>query len=87
MAVTTADILLEGIRRDMVFEWLGDPANHACLVEGAFDGVKAKGTGEFELTLSTSLTGDLQRCKYTERKNENEINTYAAAWKANTPPC
>jgi len=55
VAVTTADILLEGIRRDKVFDWLGDPTNHACLVEGAFDSVTAKGTGEFELSLSTSL--------------------------------
>lgn len=37
MAVITTDILLEGIRRDDVFEWLGDPASHQALLEGALD--------------------------------------------------
>lgn len=55
MAVTTADILLEGIRRDSVFEWLSDPVNHDVLVEGAFDKVERKGPGSYELTLSTPL--------------------------------
>ncbi len=52
MAVTTADILLEGIRRDNVFEWLSEPANHDVLVEGAFDKVDRKGPGSYELTVS-----------------------------------
>lgn len=54
MAVITTDILIEGIRRDDVLEWLSSPANHLRLVTGAFDGLKEKGPGEFELTLKTS---------------------------------
>ena len=55
VAVTTADILLEGIRRDQVFEWLSDPSHHDVLVEGAFDKVERKGAGTYDLTLSTPL--------------------------------
>jgi carbon monoxide dehydrogenase subunit G len=49
MAVITTDILLEGFRREPVFDWLGDPANHSRLLSGAFDKVIDKGDGSFEL--------------------------------------
>jgi hypothetical protein len=52
MAIITKDILLTGIRRDDVFEWLGDPKNHDAVVEGAFDAVSGGG-GVYELSLST----------------------------------
>ncbi|NOY24818.1 MAG: hypothetical protein GXP62_03005 [Oligoflexia bacterium] len=35
MTVITTDILLEGIRRDSVFDWLGEPAHHQALLNGA----------------------------------------------------
>ncbi len=54
MAVITTDILLEGVPRDRVFEWLSDPAHHRVLVEGAFDGFKENGTGDFTVTLKLS---------------------------------
>lgn len=54
MAVLTNDVLLEGIRKQHVFEWLGQPDNlHACF-EGAFDQVSRKGNGEWEATLNLS---------------------------------
>lgn len=49
MAVITTDILLKGFRREAVFDWLGDPANHPRLLSGAFDKVDDKGDGSFEL--------------------------------------
>lgn len=54
MSVITTDILIEGIRRDDVLEWLSDRAHHERILDGAFDGMKVKGPGEFELTLKTS---------------------------------
>lgn len=52
MAIITKDILLTGIRRDDVFEWLGNPKNHDAIVAGAFDSVTGSG-GDYEMTLST----------------------------------
>ena len=49
MAVITTDILLEGFRREAVFDWLGDPANHPRLLHGAFDKVVDKGNNAYEL--------------------------------------
>lgn len=54
MAVITSDILLEGVHRDLVFAWLGDPANTRRLLEGAFDGVVDKGPTEWEVSLKIS---------------------------------
>ena len=52
MAIITKDILLTGIRRDDVFDWLGEPTNHDLLVPDAFDSVTGSG-GNYEVTLST----------------------------------
>ena len=51
MAVITTDILLEGIRRDTVFDWLGDPANHMSLLQGAFEDVRKIEPGTYEMKL------------------------------------
>ncbi len=53
MAVVTADILVEGIRRDAVFDWLANPAHHRQIVEGAFDGLDEDGPGAFRLQVRT----------------------------------
>jgi hypothetical protein len=52
MAIITTDLLLTGVRRDDVFEWLGDPAHHDAILNGAFDSVSGSG-GVYELGLST----------------------------------
>ena len=53
MSVITSDILIEGIRRDDVFAWLSEPANHSRFMDGAYDGFKQTAVGEFDLTLAT----------------------------------
>lgn len=55
MAVLTTDILLRGIKRDQVFEWLGDPVNHQRILEGAFEGMTQVGPGEFDLTFTAPV--------------------------------
>jgi hypothetical protein len=50
MAVLTTDILLQGFRRDAVFEWLGEPDNHRHILAGAFDDVVENGSGDFTLS-------------------------------------
>jgi len=52
MAIITKDILLTGIRRDDVFEWMGDPTNHDLIVAGTFDTVSGS-AGNYELGMTT----------------------------------
>lgn len=53
MAVLTTDILIEGIRRDAVFEWLSDPAHHEALLQGAFDDVRKVDGDSYDMKLRT----------------------------------
>ena len=52
MSIVNCDVLIEGVRRDAVFEWMSDPVNHSRFVVGSFDQVDQIGTGEFKLTFS-----------------------------------
>ena len=52
MAIITKDILLTGVRRDDAFDWLGNPANHDAVLDGAFDSV-AGSNGDYQLGIST----------------------------------
>ena len=49
MAIVNCDVLIQGVRRDSVFEWLSDPLNHARFLEGCFDQITSSGAGEFDL--------------------------------------
>lgn len=51
MAVLTTDVMLEGVRRDAVFDWLGQPANHEVLLQGAFDDVRRVDERSYEMKL------------------------------------
>lgn len=51
MAIVTTDILLEGIKRDVAFAWLSDPAHHGLFLQGAFDGFSENGPGDYTLTV------------------------------------
>lgn len=52
MAVLTTDILLEGVRREAAFDWLGEPANHLRILQNAFDSVQDNGDGRLSLTFA-----------------------------------
>jgi hypothetical protein len=52
MSIVNCDVLIEGVRRDDVFEWMSDPTHHSRFIPGSFDQVQQTGTGEFKLTFS-----------------------------------
>jgi len=51
MPVITTDVLIEGVRRDEVFQWLSDPENHDRFLAGTFDEVSREGDRAWSLTL------------------------------------
>ena len=55
MAVLTTDILLRGIRRDEVFEWMGDTGNQRKILDGAFDEIKELGPGQYDLVFTAPV--------------------------------
>ena len=52
MSIVNCDVLIQGVRRDDVFEWMSNPVHHSRFVLDSFDHVKQVGTGEFELSFS-----------------------------------
>ena len=52
MAIITKDILLTGVKREDVFDWLGEPTNHDHIVNGAFDSINGS-HGQYELGFQT----------------------------------
>ena len=53
MSVITTDILVEGMRRDDVFDWLSDPAHIGRILEGAFDELTDRGGGRWDVRVPT----------------------------------
>ena len=49
MSIVNCDVLIEGVRRDAVFEWLSDPDNHTRFIQGCFDKMEQSGPGEHNL--------------------------------------
>lgn len=54
MAVITTDILIEGVRRDEVLDWLAKPDNHDRFLAGTFDEVKRTSERTWDLTLQVA---------------------------------
>ena len=55
MSVITADILLTNARRDEVFDWLGNPANHPSFLNNIFTSVRETEKNSFELSLQAGF--------------------------------
>lgn len=53
MAVITTDILVEGMRRDDVFAWLGERENHEALLDGVFPDLLELEPGTWRGTLQS----------------------------------
>jgi len=51
VAVLTTDLLIEGIRRDAVFSWLGEAWSHGPILEGAFDACRKLGPDSWEVDI------------------------------------
>ena len=71
MAVITTDILLKGFRRESVFDWLGDPANHPRLLNGAFDKVVDKGGNTFELHFKATPKNRVMGYQFDSKDNSH----------------
>ena len=69
MAVLTTDILLTGIRRDMVFDWIGDFSNHKNFLTNAFDSVKEISDTSLELKFKTKFKS--RKMTYTFLENDS----------------
>lgn len=65
MAVLTTDIMLRGIRREEVFDWLGDVNNQRKILEGAFDAMKEIAPGHWEFTLKTPIKTRVMTYRFT----------------------
>ena len=65
MAVLTTDIMLRGIRREEVFDWLGDVNNQRKILEGTFDEMKELAPGHWEFTLKTPIMTRVMTYRFT----------------------
>ena len=70
MPVMTKDVLLEDVRRDDLFEWLGNMDNHLSFLKSATKNVEQK--SPTELTLSIATKFKTRQVGYLLKKKDDE---------------
>lgn len=70
MPVMTKDILLEDVRRDDLFEWLGNMENHLSFLNAAAKSVDQKSPNELTLTISSKFKA--RQVGYILKKKDDE---------------
>ena len=70
MPVMTKDILLEDVRRDDLFEWLGNIENHLSFLQSATKGVEKQSSTELTLTIASKFKS--RQVGYILKKKDDE---------------
>ena len=70
MAIITQDILLTGVRREDVFNWIGDPGTHDIILQGAFASIRGS-KGEYELGIQTPGRKRTMGYRFTSKDDEH----------------
>ena len=70
MPVMTKDILLEDVRRDDLFEWLGNIENHQVFLKSATKGIEQQSNTELTLTISSKFKS--RQVGYILKKKDDE---------------
>ena len=70
MPVMTKDILLEDVRRDDLFEWLGNMENHISFLKGATKDVQQQSSTELTLTIASKFKS--RQVGYVLKKKDDE---------------
>ena len=70
MPVMTKDILLEDVRRDDLFEWLGNISNHVSFLKNAAKDVQQQSSKELTITLASKFKS--RKVGYILTKKDDE---------------
>ena len=70
MPVMTKDILLEDVRRDDLFEWLGNMENHLSFLKSATKDVQQQSSTELTLTIASKFKS--RQVGYILKKKDDE---------------
>ena len=70
MPVMTKDILLEDVRRDDLFEWLGNISNHLSFLKNAAKDVQQQSSNELTITLASKFKS--RKVGYILTKKDDE---------------
>lgn len=71
MPVITLDALVEGVRREAVFDWLADPAVFPGFLRGGFSSVEPAGDRAWELTFVAPPGTQTMTCRYLGEDREH----------------